>query len=741
MYFGDIMKKPELLAPAGSFDSLLAAIEAGCDAVYLSGYMFGARQFANNFSEEELIEAIKLCHLYGIKVYVTVNTLIYEEEIETFLNYIEFLHKNNVDAVLVQDIGMLDLIRQTFPNLEVHASTQMHIHNKSGIKFCEKMGIKRVVLARECSFEQIKEMKNQTNLELEVFIHGALCISYSGQCLMSSIIGGRSGNRGACAGSCRLPYKIIDNNGKRYNQNDYPLSTKDLNGLEYIGKLIDIGVDSLKIEGRMKRPEYVYLVVSLYRKAIDSYVDKQKIEITQEEITSMKKIFNRGFTKGFLFNEKNSDIVQTYRPNHLGIEIGKVIEYKNGIVTVKLSEVLSLGDGVRIIERDSGCTVIQMYNNGKKIEQAKKNEIVSFNLDGFIKKGDTLVKTTDIKQLKNINDCISLHNRKVMIDGKVIVKKGLPLTIYLNDNKNIIELKKDIVESAKTQPLTEYDIRNQINRLGNTIYSFSKLEVDMDKDCFVNKKLLNEIRREAIELLNEKRCYSYCYEKKDYKRIVPEIARKKVKSCLITSKDIYEKVYKENYDVIYVEDTRLYEELKENKKVILKLPRVIEDSFITDECVMIGELGGLQNNKIEVSDFSLNVVNSYSIALLHCLGVNRVTLSYELTKEQIKRMLESYINRYGTLPNVEVIGYSRIEAMVNKFNLYDMYNTNEDLFLVDKFGNKYPIKQKNKLMYILDYKRTNIKDYSSYYDLGVNCIRFEFDDIDDYKNYKKNYKL
>ena len=193
------MKKPELLAPAGSMESLYAAVEAGCDAVYLSGYMFGARQFATNFSEEEIKKAICFCHLYGVKVYVTVNTLIYEEEVQTFLDYIDFLHKNNVDAVLIQDIGMLDLIRQTYPNLEVHASTQMHIHNELGIKFCEKMGITRVVLARETSIEMIQKIRQKTNLELEVFVHGALCISYSGQCLMSSLIGGRSGNRGACA--------------------------------------------------------------------------------------------------------------------------------------------------------------------------------------------------------------------------------------------------------------------------------------------------------------------------------------------------------------------------------------------------------------------------------------------------------------------------------------------------------------------------------------------------------------
>ena len=269
--FGDVMKKVELLAPAGNMRALKAAVMAGCDAVYLGGIKFGARAFSKNFDNDEIAHAINYCHLYGVKVYVTVNTLIYENEVDTFINYIEFLHKNNVDAVIIQDFGMFDLIRKTFPNLEIHASTQMHIHNLDGTLLMEKLGMKRVVLARETSIDQIRDIKNNSNVELEVFVHGALCISYSGQCLMSSLIGGRSGNRGACAGSCRLKYDIIDDNGNKLNKGEYPLSTKDLNILEYVGELIDAGIASFKIEGRMKSPEYViWLLV---------YIEKQLIHI------------------------------------------------------------------------------------------------------------------------------------------------------------------------------------------------------------------------------------------------------------------------------------------------------------------------------------------------------------------------------------------------------------------------------------------------------------------------------
>ena len=287
------MKKIELLAPAGDMESLKAAIEAGCDAVYLGGDNFGARAFSKNFSNDELVEAINYAHLYGVKVYVTVNTLVYDSEVADFLKYIEFIHKNNVDAVLIQDLGMFDLVRKTFPNLELHASTQMHIHNLDGVKVMESLGIKRIVLARETNIQDIKNIVKNTKCEIEVFVHGALCISYSGQCLMSSLIGGRSGNRGKCAGSCRLRYDIMDTDGNVLNTGKYPLSTKDLNSLEYVGELIDAHVSSLKIEGRMKSKEYVYKVVSIYRHAIDNYYKYGKVIIDKDDMLELRKIFNR----------------------------------------------------------------------------------------------------------------------------------------------------------------------------------------------------------------------------------------------------------------------------------------------------------------------------------------------------------------------------------------------------------------------------------------------------------------
>lgn len=241
------MKKTELLAPAGDMNCLKAAIKAGCDAVYLGGKMFGARSFAGNFTNEELIEAIKYAHLYGVKVYLTINTIIYESKVDNFLNFVRFAHQNNIDAVIIQDIGMFDLLRKKFPNLELHASTQMHIHNFQGALLAQKLGFKRIVIARETPIEVIKKIKENLNIEVEVFIHGALCVSYSGQCLMSALIGNRSGNKGTCSQVCRKSYDLLDKNENVVNKDKYLLSTKDLCTLEYLDELLKIGVDSLKI--------------------------------------------------------------------------------------------------------------------------------------------------------------------------------------------------------------------------------------------------------------------------------------------------------------------------------------------------------------------------------------------------------------------------------------------------------------------------------------------------------------
>lgn len=300
-----MIKKVELLAPAGSFECLQAAVQNGCNAVYLGGSMFGARAFANNFDKEEIIQAIHYAHGYGVKVYVTMNTLIYEEEMEEALAYAKFLYEENVDALIIQDLGLFDACHQLYPDFELHASTQMHIHNEAGIRLLQEAGAKRVVVPRETSIEEIKQYAKQS-VDLEVFVQGALCVSYSGQCFMSAKELSRSGNRGECAQMCRMRYRLVkDEQGKQmYIDSDgaYLLSPKDLNTLSHVPDLINAGVASFKIEGRMKRPAYVALMVSYYRKAIDAYYQNKKLDIPEAN-KQMQMMFHRGFSEGHLFHQ------------------------------------------------------------------------------------------------------------------------------------------------------------------------------------------------------------------------------------------------------------------------------------------------------------------------------------------------------------------------------------------------------------------------------------------------------
>jgi len=703
----------ELLSPAGNMESLKAAIEAGCDAVYLGGTLFGARAFANNFNDEEIVEAINYAHLYGVKVYITTNILIHEHEVEHFLEYIEFLHKNNVDAIIIQDLGMLDLVHKTFPNLEIHASTQMHIHNLDGVIMAKKLGVKRVVLARETPIEVISDIKKKVDIDLEIFAHGALCVSYSGQCLFSSLIGNRSGNRGSCVGSCRLPYKIVDENNNKLNNGDYPLSMKDLNTLEHVGKLIEAGVTSLKIEGRMKSPEYVYTVTKIYRMAIDNYYKDKKIFIEQKELNNLKRIFNREFTKGYLFNEEIDNIINDNRPNHQGILVGKVIDYKNSYVYIKLNNKVHINDGLRIVleKDDYGLILNEFYVNNKLVKIGNKNDIISFKVNKKIKINSKVLLTKDNNLIENINEVINQKKRKVLINGEVILKLNEPMQIKINDGKNFVSVIGEIITSSINNPTTSEVIYDKINKLGDTIYKFDNLDINIDDNIFVPLKLFNELRRKALDLLNEKRLYKYEFKKDKYEILVPDFNIENNKSVLVSDINKID----DKYDIIYSEN--------KSYNVIIKIPKIIDnyDDYDINEEYLVGELGSFNKLKNINCDYSFNVYNSYTVALLHNLGAKRITLSYELSKKQIENIIDNYHKRYHKHPNLEVVVYGNREVMALKTNLNKIYNK-EELYLVDRFNNKYLIKDNNNISFIYDYKLLN--DNNDYYTIGINTLRW-----------------
>lgn len=709
------MNKVELLAPAGDFSCLKAAIEAGCDAVYIGGKLFGARAFSSNFTDDEIIKAINYAHLFGVKVYVTTNTLIYDKEVEHFLEYISFLHKNNVDAVIIQDLGMLDLVRQTFPNLEVHASTQMHIHNLDGASFMEKLGVKRVVLARETSISKIKEIKEKTNIDIEIFIHGALCVSYSGQCLMSSLIGNRSGNRGTCAGSCRQSYSIVDENNNIILNNKYPLSMKDLCSLENLKTLLDIGVTSLKIEGRMKSSSYVYTVVKLYRLAIDSYYKNNNIYIDEKELYNLNKIFNREFTKGFLFDEENNKVINMKRPNHQGVEIGKVINYKNNVATIKLNDEININDGLRIVgKKDVGVNVNNFYINSKLVKTAKKGDIITIKVNDKVEKDDKVLLTLDSKLNEEINNIISSNQRKVLVKAKFIAKEDKQITFELTDFINkVVVISENKVTKALNKPITKEEIKEKLNKIKDTVYKYESLDIEIDDNIFIPLNIINDLKRKAFEELNNKRLYKIPYKRCEYKRNVKSYPKEKLLNILILKDEDIDSL-KKKYDYIYSSNNI--------DNTILLLPRVIDkykENYNKD--VLVGDIGYFNKHKGCITDTSFNVVNSYTVAFLHSLGAERVTLSYELTKKQIEILINAYEERYKAHPNLELVVEGYEEVMISKFSLNKYFN-NDKLYLKDRFNNLYKIKEKDNLMIIYNYKKR--KDFNlSYYDIGINSLR------------------
>ena len=702
------MKKVELLAPAGNMENLKYAVMAGCDAVYLGLKKFGARAFSSNFSDNEFIEAVNYCHLYGVKVYVTLNTIIYDYEVEDFLKTVDFIHKNNVDAVLIQDLGMLDLVRKTYPNLEVHASTQMHIHNLDGVKVLEKLGIKRAVLARETSIDTIKYIKENSNIELEVFVHGALCVSYSGECLMSKFIGGRSGNRGECAGACRLSYDVVDCNNNILNKNKYPISAKDLNTIYYIDKLIESGVASLKIEGRMKSKEYVYMVVKLYRDTIDNYYKTGKVIVNEEYLLKLKKIFNREYTKGFLFNINNNELINSYRPNHMGVNVGKVLNYKNGYATILLTDHVSIGSGLRVLSKnnkDVGILVNEFYKNNKLVKDAYKNDIISIKVHDKVFKNDIVVITNDKSISNDIEDYVKNNKRKVLISGKVSCKLGI-ITLEVSDGINKVVVSSNNVFKSINKSTTKEDISVKLNKLVNTVYKFNSLDINIDSNLFIPLKEINGLKNNMVVLLNDKRLYKINYVKSKYYIDLPDFKKEELITCYTNNINNLDK----KYDIVYTDKNCL--------------PRVV-DKYENYNNVMIGELGGFNKCSNVTTDVSFNVVNSYAVAFLHSMGASCVTLSYEMTDTDIENLVNSYINRYNKRPNLELIVYGYPVIMCSKYSLNKEYNKNI-LYLKDRFNNKFRVITKNNIMYIYFYNKIDKYD-KKYYEMGINRLRFNLD--------------
>ncbi|MGO5052258.1 DUF3656 domain-containing U32 family peptidase [Lachnospiraceae bacterium LCP25S3_G4] len=492
-------KEIEILSPAGSYDSLKAAILAGADAVYVGGCKFGARAFANNLTQQELLEAIDYVHLHQRKIFLTVNTLLKEHEItEELYDYLKPLYNQGLDAVIVQDVGVIAFVKRYFPGLDIHASTQMTITNVLGAKFLEGKGVTRVVTSRELKLHEIKEIAKETTLEVESFVHGALCYCYSGQCLFSSLIGGRSGNRGQCAQPCRLPYEIKGKKGK-----SYLLSLKDICTLEFIPELIEHGIYSLKIEGRMKKPEYVAAVTSMYRKYVDLYfeVGASKYKVDKKDKELLMDLYNRGgFHEGYYHTQNGPEMVSFKRPNHAGIKAIKVTTIRgNQLQGISLTD-LHKGDIIELSGKQENYTLG---------EEIRKGQPVRFRVKKQTGIETVLYRTRNESLIQELHKEYVNHKIQEKINGNLTIVKDEPVTLTLWNRDKKVCVVGEVPELAVNQPMDQKRVETQIRKTGNTDFVFHELKVDIDDGVFLQMQKLNELRRNGLDTLAKAICDSY----------------------------------------------------------------------------------------------------------------------------------------------------------------------------------------------------------------------------------------
>lgn len=496
----------ELLAPAGSYESLYAAVNAGADAVYIGGSRFGARAYADNPEEEALLRGIDYCHLHGRKLYLTVNTLLKERELEEQLHdYIRPYYREGLDGVIVQDFGVVRFLKAYFPNLPLHASTQMTVTGADGAEILKKEGLTRIVPARELSLDEIRGIITKTGLEVETFIHGAMCYCYSGQCLFSSMIGGRSGNRGRCAQPCRLPYQLqgCADSKRQY----YILSMKDMCVDESIEELIDAGITSFKIEGRMKRPEYTAGVVSVYRRRIDQYLETgKKRPVSEEDHRILLDLYNRGgFSNGYYHQYNGPKMMSMEQPNHFGTAAASVVSEKKGILVLEALEPLYKGD---VLELHDGEGVLTL---GGDVQKGKN---VSLRADGIrCRVGSTFYRTKCTHLLESLEEQYLKKEIQEKIKGELMISIGSPAILSVTCGEETVTVcSEQTASAAQTRPVLEADLRRQMEKTGNTPFVFEQLDITMEGELFFPLREINELRRRALEQLaaalsrREKRC-------------------------------------------------------------------------------------------------------------------------------------------------------------------------------------------------------------------------------------------
>ena len=703
----------DLLSPVGDFDCLKAAVQNGANSVYFGANLFSARAFASNFDLDELKNAIQYARIRGVKTNLTLNTLIKNDEFEDAFNLAKKAYEFGIDAIIVQDLGLAKMLIKSFPDLAIHASTQMSVHNLQGVLELQELGFKRVVLSRELSIGEIEYICRNSNVEIECFIHGALCISYSGQCLFSSMIGGRSGNRGKCAQPCRLPYKLLENNS--VIDSGYLLSTRDICGLDFIPDMINAGVNCLKIEGRMKKPEYVATVTRIYRKYIDLAESSEPYIVDDADRKILMQAFNRGsFSCGHLSNEPNKKLVFKDKSDNMGLFLGKVEKYNSnkGYITVKLNEPIEVGDTVAL-ERESGTyNVSEVMVSNKNIKGTKVGQTVTIGrMKGNIKLGDKIFKMSSKSQNSIANDSLRFENRKVALNCEVTVKENQPLEINItsaNDldiykNLNITSTLDVLPVEAKNRPISKDDIIAQINKTNSTPFNFANINVNLDDNLFLPKvSSLNELRRTALEnvenfaISNIQRIsdginYNACNENSKNANN-SNSDENKISVLLNILNEKYDYSSLEGIDIVYIplkyfvnkKYSNILETLSKKFELYIYLPTIIKANYrnllslnienaiksynikgfvlsnISNLLLLDNVLENCSLNKNNfnfIANYTFNIFNNHSVKELKELGFNRFTISPELNKETIldltssnTEVLASELIVYGKTP-------------------------------------------------------------------------------------------
>ncbi|KFZ42111.1 collagenase-like protease [Anoxybacillus flavithermus] len=678
------MRKIELLAPAGDWDCLRAAVANGADAVYFGVDKYNARVRAKNFRMEELNDVMAYLHKYNVRGYVTFNILVFENELKEAKQLVEACIDAGVDALIVQDLGLVKLIRDLSPDFPIHGSTQMTVTSPEAVEFLKPYNLEVVVLGRENNLTHIQKIAEKTNVPLEVFVHGALCVSYSGQCLTSEMWGGRSANRGECAQACRLPYDlIVDGEQKEMGNIAYLLSPKDLAALDLVPELIEAGVSTFKIEGRLKSPEYVANVVSKYRKAIDEYLAGRYYNPSKEEIRELQQSFSRGFTHGFLKGTNNKQLVDGTFPKSRGVFLGTVKKVLKDGVLCELEAPLKRGDGIvfdagRPEEKEEGGRVYDLRKHGKKVEGEVEKGLVEIvpgrhdvNLTR-VRVGDRIWKTSDQELDRRLRKTFEIERPYQLFPLTVHVygEARKPLISTWRDEttgNEVIIQSEQMLDVAQKRPLTLDFIKEQFGRLGGTIFELQDVYMHMADNVILPVKELNRIRRQAVEQLIEKRQRPRLYIKQavDVTSSYRQKQRAENSSLMALCRTLeqVEAACDTDVDMVYAdfEFTTDYPKAVQiaramNKPIALATPRIHmpgENGILRGilkaepDAILVRSLGAVQyytSQLVEqtlIGDFSLNISNHLAAQLFLSRGLDRITPSYDLNIQQMIDLLEA----------------------------------------------------------------------------------------------------